>query len=326
MIKVKRPQAARNVFKAIEIPTGSDTRLFVAAIPVSMLSKVCTVSRADEDPQKGYQRLLGTGRIKDIAAYLDEGKIIPGALILSAQDAADLGFDKVSGIISFSSHERSFLVIDGQHRLYGASKSSKEVCFPVSIMTGLSLEEEVQYFNDINGEQKGVPKTLQLEIEKFLVADESKEKTRINLFHALNERPNSPLCNRMSATRSVQGKLTHVPFKAAIEPLLDQKPLLALDFEGKITLLINFLKATEELLIASKKDSKMLSNAAFFQAIFGAFKTIVMLTHIKHGNYSEKSFRQVLSPLTEIKWELHSGTNRKAITAFTKHINDLLDW
>jgi DNA sulfur modification protein DndB len=243
---------------------------------------------------------------------------------LSAQPAASLEYKPDEKAISFVLNPKSFLVIDGQHRLFGASESKTDITFPVSIMTGLSLEEEVQYFNDINGEQKGVPRTLQLEIEKFLVSDESKEKIRINLFHALNERPESPLCNRMSATKSVQGKLTHVPFKSAIDPLLDQKPLHELDFDGKVKLLINFLKAVEGLLITSLKSSDKLSNAAFFQAIFGAFKMFALLTNERHHNYDEKSFRDVLTPLESINWELHSGTNRKAITAFTKHIVDLV--
>ncbi len=282
------------------------------------------MSRADQDPQRGYQRLLSSGRARQIAEYLDAGKVIPGALILSAQDSAKFEYDAQHNIVSFVLHRKAFLVIDGQHRLFGASQSKNDVTFPVCIMTELSLEEEVQYFNDINGEQKGVPRTLQLEIEKFLVPEDSKEKTRIKIFHALNERPESPLCNRMSATKSVQGKLTHVPFKSAIEPLLDQKPLQNLDFESKLKLLINFLKAVEGLLVKSLNSSEKLTNAAFFQAIFGAFRTIALVTHERHNNYEEESFKQVLAPLENIKWDLHSGTNRMAISAFTKHISDLV--
>jgi DGQHR domain-containing protein len=324
MKKNVKAQNQRQEFFGIEIPTTTDTKLYISAIPVSVLSKVCQVSRAEEDSMKGYQRLLSQGRLRQIADYLDEGMIIPGALILSAQAAANLEYNKGGKSLSFVLNPKSFLVIDGQHRLFGASESKSDITFPVSIMTGLTLEEEVQYFNDINGEQKGVPRTLQLEIEKFLVAEESKEKTRINLFHALNERPESPLCNRMSATKSVHGKLTHVPFKSAIEPLLDQKPLQDLDFEGKMKLLIAFLKAVEGMLIKTLKSSDKMTNAAFFQAIFGAFKMLALVTHERHHNYDEKSFKDVLAPLDNIKWDLHSGTNRMAISAFTKHIIDLV--
>ena len=324
MKKTLKSQSHRQQFFGIEIPTTTDIRLFVSAIPVSVLANVCQVSRAVEDPKKGYQRLLSEGRLRQIADYLDSGMIIPGAIILSAQPVAELEYNKNDKTLSFILNPSSFLVIDGQHRLFGASKSKTDFTFSVSIMMGITIEQEVQYFKDINGEQKGVPRTLQLEIEKFLVAEDSKEKIRINLFHALNERPESPLCNRMSATKSVQGKLTHVPFKTAVEPLLDQKPLQGLDFENKIKLLINFLKAVEGILIKSLKSSDKLTNAAFFQAVFGAFKIVALITHERHGNYDEKSFKEVLAPLENIKWEMHSGTNNMAISAFTKHISDLV--
>lgn len=324
MKKAAKASNQRLEFCGIEIPTTTDTRLFVSAIPVSVLSKVCEVSRADEDPAAGYQRLLSKGRLKQIADYLDAGKIIPGSLILSAQKSADFHFDKAKHLVSFSPSDRGFLVIDGQHRLFGASESKTDHTFSVSIMMGLSLEEEVQYFMDVNGEQKGVPRTLQLEIEKFILPQESIDQMRIKLFHALNERPDSPLCNRMSATKSVQGKLTHIPFKSAVEPLLLQKPLQDFDFDGKVKVLISFLKAVESMLLTTLKSSDKLTNAAFFQAIFSEFKTIALLAHVKGQAYDENAFKAVLAPLENIKWDLHSGTNRKAINAFGKHINELV--
>jgi DNA sulfur modification protein DndB len=324
MPRQAKARATRLKFVAIEIQTQNDTKFYVTAIPIEVLMKVCQVSRADEDPERGYQRLLGTRRPREIADYLDSGKVIPGSLILSAQKSASLEFSAKTQMLSFLNNPRSFLVIDGQHRLYGAHESKMQPTFPVSILTDLSLSEEVQYFNDINGEQKGVPRTLQLEIEKFFVSDESKEKVRINLFHALNTNPDSPLCNRMSATKSVQGKLTHVPFKSAVEPLLDQKPLQDMEMKKKVQVLTNFLKAVENVLVSSLNSADKLSNAAFFQAIFGAFKMIALLTHERHGNYDVNSFRDVMKPLENIKWERYSGTNRQTITDFTKHIVDLI--
>jgi len=311
-------------FTAIEVVTNTDAKLFISAIPVAVLTKVCHVSRADEDPKKGFQRLLSDTRLKAIADYLENGKIIPGSLILSAHQDSQVRFDKKTGKLSFIDHPKGFFVIDGQHRLYGANKATVKTTFAVSILTGLTLEEEVQYFNDINGEQKGVPRTLQLEIEKFLVPDESKEKIRINIFHALNQRPDSPLCNRMSATKSVQGKLSHVPFKAAIEPLLDQKPLNEMDFESKVNLLINFLKGVEDVLIKSIGSSDKLTNAAFFQALFGAFKPIAMLTQERSHDYKDDSFGRTLKPLANIEWDKHNGTNRQSIQSLTRHIADLV--
>src|SRR5215218_2556896 len=108
-IKKKKEPSTRVYFAALEVPTSLDIHFYVSVIPVSTLAKVCSVSRADEDPKKGYQRLLSKNRLKQIADYLDSGKAIPGALILSAQASAALQFERSSGKISFVKAQGSFL-------------------------------------------------------------------------------------------------------------------------------------------------------------------------------------------------------------------------
>ncbi len=323
-VPVKKLPSKRISVLAIQITDKNDTTFYVTAIPAKTLFSCSYISRADEDPIKGYQRLLNKSRTKQIADYLNQGQLIPGAIILSTQPAAKLEYDSKTHHLHFTISPKSFLVIDGQHRLFGASEANNTITLPVSILCGLTQELEVQYFNDINGEQRGVPRTLQLEIEKFLVAAESNDQIRIKLFHALNERPDSPLLGRMSATKSVQGKLTHVPFKAAIDPLLDEPIMKRLDFDQKVQLLLNFLKAVEAILVESTGDSKKLSNAAFFQALFIAFKGITQVVVERYQNYKEESFKSILTPLENIDWSVHSGTNRASIQALSKHILDLV--
>jgi DGQHR domain-containing protein len=320
----KKPPVKKISALAIKIQDEDDLKFYVTAISAKVLYSCCYISRADEDPESGYQRLLNKGRTKQIAEYLDQGDLIPGAIILSTQPEAELTYDASTHHLHFKVTPKSFLVIDGQHRLFGASEAKKDVVLPVSILCGLSQALEVQYFNDINGEQKGVPRTLQLEIEKFLVPPGSKDQLRIKLFHELNDRTDSPLCGRMSATKSVQGKLTHVPFKTAIDPVLDSPIMKRMDFNQQVQLLLNFLKATESVLISSMGDSKKLSNAAFFQALFGAFNGILQQVAERHQNYKEESFKNVLAALENIAWDRHSGTNRASIQALSKHILDLI--
>jgi DNA sulfur modification protein DndB len=244
---MKLPKApVKNVsWPAIQLPTDPDASVehYLTAIPAKQLFKVSYVSRADEDPKEGFQRTLSETRAKRIAEYLDEGNIIPGAVILSAKPEAGLKYDGKTRSLSYQERPKAFFVIDGQHRLFGAERAAKDVTIAVSILTSLDLPEEARYFNDINGEQKGVPRTLQLEIQKFTEPKESPEQLRLKIFHALNDRPDSPLANRLSATKSVQGKLTHVPFKNAVQPLFDDALFQVLDDEQKIHLLLNFLSA-----------------------------------------------------------------------------------
>jgi DNA sulfur modification protein DndB len=244
---------------------------------------------------------------------------------LSAKDAAALSFDAKAGTITYTEVPKAFFVIDGQHRLYGADLAHSKVTLAVSILTSLDENEEARYFNDINGEQRGVPATLQLEIQKFTEPKGSAEQLRIKIFHELNNRIDSPLAGRLSATKSVPGKLTHVPFKNALQPLLTNNATIqGLNDEKKVQLFINFLSALADILVESTGDSKKLSNAAFFQAVMFAFPGILQQVSMKHQSVKKSAFKDVLAPLARIDWNTHSGTNKKAIHALTQHIGELV--
>ncbi len=309
---------------AIRVIGNGHNEFYISAIPVSTLKDVSSVSRAEENPQEGYQRLLDSKRAEKIGEYFDQGMSIPGAIILSAQPEADCRFDEDSSQLSFRLSRGSFVVIDGQHRLFGATFAKEDVVLPVAILCGLSLEDEVHYFLDINGNQKGVPRTLRLEVEKFLMPDDDDDAIRRKLFTRFNEDPESPLYGRMAATRSVTGKLSHVPFKNVLDGILALDFMKRMSFDQKYKIILNFLSAAEDLLLASLGNDKKLSNAAFFQALFGIFLDVRELALERHGNYRKEAFLDICRPLENIDWEIHAGTNKKAIQAFSSHMKDLV--
>jgi DNA sulfur modification protein DndB len=207
-------------FSAIPI-SYNDITFYITVIPSKILFESSKISRADEDKERGYQRLLSSRRAKDIAGYINAGNVIPGAIILSAQKEAKLQFDHKSNLLTYYLVPNAFIVLDGQHRLYGTHQSEQDIPLAVCIFDNLDLQEEAQYFYDINATQRSVPKTLQLELTKFIAKPESKDEVRQRLFKELSEQPTSPLSGRMSPTKSIPGKLTHVSFKDAINPLLE---------------------------------------------------------------------------------------------------------
>ncbi len=190
----------------------NDMLFYVAVIGSKKLFSISEVSRADENPEDGYQRLLGKARAKKIAEYISEGNVIPGALILSAQKGGITKYDSNKKTLHISGKPSSFLVIDGQHRLYGASQYEKDIPMPVCIFDNLEKIQEVQYFLDVNGTQRGVPKTLQLELTKFTAEPETKEALMVRLFKDLGAEPSSPLSGKLSSTKSVTGKSFSCPF------------------------------------------------------------------------------------------------------------------
>jgi len=302
--------------KAINM-TVNEKECYLAVISAKKIFEYSIISRADEDKDKGYQRVLSERRAKDIAEYLNNGNIIPGCIILSAQSKAKLTFKGEE--LSFEEHNDSFFVIDGQHRLFGSSYAENQIDIPVYIFNNLTILEEVQYFLDVNSKQKGVPKTLRIELSKFLSEPKSKDEIRLQLFNKLNTDPESPLFNRLSSTSSVRGKITHVPFQQALDPILDKEPMSVFDFDKKYKLLKNFLEAVSTVLIDNFGDSKRLTTTVFFNAIF---KNFIMIYNraLMNGNLQVSTFIEVILPIRDIDFDEHTGTGKSADKALFEDI------
>ena len=151
----------------------NNQRFYFTTIPKADIFPFCYVADRNEDPAKGFQRVLDINRAKDIARYLDESRgSIPTNVVLSAQADAEIRYDGKAKTLKFKRFPKSFLVLDGQHRLYGYGLTQKDHRVPVSIYEGLSKQEEVALFIDINTTQRGVPAALLLDI-KYLAERES---------------------------------------------------------------------------------------------------------------------------------------------------------
>src|SRR3954463_1116862 len=110
------------------------SRFYFATIPVEALFPYCFVARRDEDPLTGFQRALNEARSDDIAKYLADGNgSIPSNIVLSAQDGAEFRYDRRNKSISFTPGKGAFLVLDGQHRLWGYQKCRVRHRVPVAI-------------------------------------------------------------------------------------------------------------------------------------------------------------------------------------------------
>lgn len=302
--------------------------LYIIAVKPSEIFHYTRVSRVEEDAEAGFQRALEPHRVKRIAEYITDGKVVPGAIILSAQDSSKVSFNKSTGKIQFPGEAGFFLVIDGQHRLFGSLKAEvdfgADLKIPICILSNLTHAEEVQYFIDINGNQKGVTKTLRIELTKFLVEEESIDAIRLRLFDDLNTDPESPLFGHLSATRRGVGVISHVPFKAALDKVLDKDPLKKFEYDKKKKLINNFLLGVVNNLMEVEQE-KRIYQSAFFQAIFRVFEKACEVSLMYHRNYSEKSFESIFGFLQDINYESHSGSNEETIINLAKEISMMLD-
>src|SRR5690606_35731265 len=95
--------------------------------------------------------------------------------------------------LEFTKNPKAFMVLDGQHRVYGFSLAKKKLRVPVVIYTGLSRTEEARLFMDINTKQKPVPNPLLLDIKALADAEEGDEPLLRSLFDLFHEDPHSVL-------------------------------------------------------------------------------------------------------------------------------------
>lgn len=310
--------------KAWDIGTAL-TPCYVTVMNAKDVFNISKVSRVEDGNEDGYQRFLSDKRVKDISKYLESGNIIPGAIILSAQEDFDISFDKENQELTLNANGSFLFVIDGQHRLAGANNANVDIDLPVCIFANLKLAQEVQYFLDVNSNQKGVPKTLRIELLKFLSEPESKDAILKKLFTDLGSDISSPLYNRLSATQSVRGKLTHVPFREAFDPLIEGIMLSKFSYEDKKNLVLNYLNAVESILNQIEGNSSKLTTSAFFQAIFKIFEMVCGNSITYFGNYKQASFETVLSGLSTIDFTRFEGSNQQNINALATEMDTLIN-
>jgi len=287
---------------------------------VSDLFDYCFVSRRDEDNISGFQRQLSKPRADDIAKYLSRGDgSIPTNVVLSAQPDGNFKYNRKNKTISFSRIEKAFLVLDGQHRLWGyeicKAKYSKDHRVPVSIYEGLSRAEEARLFIDINTKQVGVPAALLLDIQHLAQMEGKRDTILRELFDGIRKNPELRISSLLSPSKSVAGKISRVTFNRAVGQALDSSVLQGLDSAKRLTLLTNYFAAFE----ATTEDITILTRSAFLEAIFDVFEQAVRQSLLTHKNAKAASLAKVIEPIAKYSYSpstLRSvGEVKKAVRA-----------
>ena len=282
-------------------------RFYFTTIPVDDLFPCCFVSRRDQDASGGFQRALNEPRADDIAAYLAAGSgSIPSNVVLSAQQVAAFSYDHRTKAISFARLDGAFLVLDGQHRLWGYQKCSIRHRVPVAIYENLTRAEEAKLFIDINTTQRGVPAALLLDIKELAEVESHLEHHLRQVFDKLNTDSKSPLVGKLSAAQSLTGKISRVTFNRAVGPALSSGAALEATPENRYKLILNYLNALD----AELSDKGLLTRSAFFESIFEVFDEVIQGTIAVHRNVKQESIQNTVQPLARLNYY---GTGGRAI-------------
>lgn len=266
-------------------------------MPSDVLGRTCFVSTRDEDPQDGFQRLLDKKRAQDIATYIDAGLgTIPTSIVLSAQAGAEMAYNRPKKTLEFVDSPHSFLILDGQHRVYGFSLAKAALRVPVVVYTGLSRRDESRIFIDINTKQRPVPNELLLDIKKLAEYETSAEEQMSKLFDLFDAEAKSPLAGLLSAHERKANKISRVTFNTAVKPLL---PLFASSTEEIYESLAAYI-AAHTACLSKRGASAALVKPPFFKGVLKAFPVVAQRVKDRHGSdYSMDHFLEVLAPAYE---------------------------
>lgn len=281
---------------SVSLVTQGRHQFFTLTIPSDVLAGTCVVTTRQEDPIAGFQRELDSKRAEEIAHYIDHQQgTIPSSIVLSAQSAANLMVVGRGKTLEFSKVPGAFLILDGQHRVFGFSKAKTALRVPVVIYNGLSRKDETRLFIDINTKQKPVPTQLLLDIKQLAETESESEEVLRDIFDRFNLEPDSVMLGYLSPSTASKSKITRVTFNNAVSPLL---PLFSSRETSEIYSILNaYLLATSSEL--SKKTSEMLlSKPVIFRAFLSFFPSVAQRHVDKFGTiYNASNFQEILQPV-----------------------------
>jgi len=298
-------------FKAIECEQNN-TKFYLSSIDRDTLEKNCFVSRAEENLDEGFQRLLNGARANQIAKYLDLGEgVIPSALILSAQKQSKFTFDQSKGEIIFDSKHGNMLVLDGQHRLFGYVKSKINHNVPVVIFNNLEFAEEVRLFVDINTNQKGVSSSLLLDIKKFTGRENSLEERQRSLFDSIAK--DSVLVGLVSPKSTSAGKISRKAFYDATKTIFEGGRFSNTEDIHIYAAVKNYLEACDNIFSEIDSKNATLTKTVVFKALFVIFLEVVELSVKKHKNMKVNSLEKELEPIAILNFDRYNGSSAAII-------------
>lgn len=281
---------------SISLVTQGNHRFYTLTMPTEVLARCCYVTTRDENPVSGFQRVLDVKRAQEIADYMDQGfGTIPSSIVLSAQAEAELTDNTKNKTLEFTFHPKSFLVLDGQHRIYGFSLARTNLRVPVVIYNKLTRQEESKLFIDINTKQRPVPNELLLDIKKLAQNETNTDALLGELFDQFNSDSGSPLLGLMSPSKRQTNKLSRVTFYNAAKPTLqvfsepDAESIYPL-FRAYIAAFISGLN--------SLNVNTAITNPAVFRSVMDIFPNVAERVRDRFGpNFLEDNFATVLEPM-----------------------------
>jgi DGQHR domain-containing protein len=311
-------------FSAIPV-LQSGTTLYMFKQKASKLFACISINRRVEDKDEGYQRALSQSRIESIKRYIKGGHVIPGAIIISFDEAT---YNSAKSELVVPAGTDVGWVIDGQHRLAGARLAAidgTDIEMPVVAFVGLTEVKQIEQFVVINREAKNVPTSLYLDLIGKLVhtkpGDFAKERA-VDIGTELRRDEESPFYERIAVTTSPRdGQISLTNFVRKIAPhVTPDKGLLHIYTELEQRAVVgNYFKALRSV-FPGEFDSKgsLFFKTVGFGALWNAFGTVFSLALTKQSGFQVKDVIEILKPVENFDfgaWREYGSGNLAEVTA-----------
>ncbi|AIY39485.1 DndB-like protein [Collimonas arenae] len=292
----KIPAAGDEVRYSVSQMRQGEHRFYTFSIFSDVLAKCCFATNRDEDPINGFQRVLDNKRAKDIANYIDfEMGTIPNSIVLSAQTESKFKLVGQGKTASFIFDPHAFLIIDGQHRVYGYALAKTRLRVPVVVYENLTREQETRLFIDINTKQRPVPKELLLSIKSLAKTENDIEGLLGEIFDLFDQDQKSALIGLTSATKKVAAKISRVTFNAGLKPHLQ---IFSDRSADQIYLIWNSYFHAVLLGLREKKSEKSITNKTVFRAFCDVFLDCAERVKLRFSKkYTVDNFEAVSQPI-----------------------------
>jgi DGQHR domain-containing protein len=308
---------------AARLITQGKHRFYTLVLQSDVLAETCMVEPRYDNPMEGFQRRLDAKRAQDIADYVDAGfGTIPTSVVLSAQPDAGLSYSSRTQVLRFNKVPRAFLILDGQHRVYGFQKAKTNIRVPVVVYNGLNRSEEARLFVDINTKQRPVPNELLLDIKRLANDEKAQDALMHDIFDLLNSQADSPLLGLMSPSERTRGKISRVTFNAALGAI--QSALGEADAGYVYGVLSPYLHAWLSVLRENDAAGNV-TNATLFRAIILLFPLIADRVSQRYDQtFTQDSFEEAMRPMLvkakSTKQRLQTpGNSSTALYEYFKH-------
>lgn len=281
--------------------TQGDHRFYTLTLPSDVLANCSFATSREEDPIAGFQRVLDEKRAQEIAEYMDIGMgTIPTSIVLSAQPDANLVVVGGGKTLEFTFDPHSFLILDGQHRVFGFSKAKTKLRIPVVVYNGLSKQQESRLFIDINTKQRPVSNELLLDIKRLADYEDDEDALLSELFDEFNTEPSSPLIGLLSPASKKAGKISRVTFNAAVKPILNV--FTSRNTEAIYPSIKVYIQSFKLSLRGIGAEGQ-LTNPIVFRALMEVFPEVAQRVTDRHGSsFKQEFFESVVGPMvTKIK-------------------------